>query len=129
MQHSACTACVPTVYHTPPGLIWPADTPCPLALPPPAEHFQKAHHPCPHPRCLERKFIVFKEELELKQHMAREHGDELGMSRAQRREALTLPLQFSVRGAPTMCGAVLLRGLRCCSSAALQCSSLLLQGM
>lgn len=41
---------------------------------------------------------MFKEELELKQHMAREHGDELGMSRAQRREALTLPLQFSVSG-------------------------------
>lgn len=34
--------------------------------------------------------------MELKQHMAREHAEELGMSRAQRREALTIPLQFSV---------------------------------
>jgi hypothetical protein len=53
---------------------------------------------------------VFKEELELKQHMAREHADELKMTRAQKREALTIPTQFSVRNA----GGLLRAGPCCC---------------
>jgi hypothetical protein len=30
------------------------------------DHFTKAHHPCPHPACLEKKFVVFEQEFELK---------------------------------------------------------------
>lgn len=66
----------------------------------PSEHFQNDHHLCPHPSCLEKKFVVFNSEHELKRHFAGEHGDELKMSRAQRREALTIPinLQWSTGG-------------------------------
>lgn len=51
-----------------------------------AGHFQSDHHPCPHPSCLERKFVVFAEEQDLKRHFATEHGSEMNMSRAQRRQ-------------------------------------------
>lgn len=49
--------------------------------------------------------MVFGSEAELKRHTAQEHGDELRLSRAQRREALTLPLQFQYRwaGAVSCC--------------------------
>eukprot|EP00879_Flechtneria_rotunda_P019552 GHRR01020539.1.p1 GENE.GHRR01020539.1~~GHRR01020539.1.p1 ORF type:complete len:855 (+),score=361.96 GHRR01020539.1:259-2823(+) len=59
------------------------------------EHFQHQHHPCPHPACLERKFVVFADENELKRHFAAEHGNDLNMSRAQRRQALTLNIQLN----------------------------------
>jgi hypothetical protein len=59
-------------------------TPPPLPLPP--GHFQADHHPCPHPSCLERKFVVFAEEQDLRRHFATEHGSEMNMSRAQRRQ-------------------------------------------
>jgi hypothetical protein len=36
-----------------------------------ADHFQRDHFPCPHPACLEKKFVVFTSQQELKQHMAR----------------------------------------------------------
>jgi len=64
------------------------------------EHFQNDHHLCPHPTCLDKKFVVFASEHELKRHFAGEHGDELKMSRAQRREALTIPinLQYGAGG-------------------------------
>jgi hypothetical protein len=52
----------------------------------PAGHFQADHHPCPHPACLERKFVVFAEEQDLRRHFATEHGSEMNMSRAQRRQ-------------------------------------------
>ncbi|KAJ9528698.1 hypothetical protein QJQ45_020597 [Haematococcus lacustris] len=60
------------------------------------DHFRKDHHLCPHPGCLDKKFVVFASEQDLKRHMAGEHGDELKMSKAQRREAnaLPIPLQF-----------------------------------
>jgi hypothetical protein len=57
-------------------------------------HFRTAHHPCPHPSCLEKKFVVFSSEAELKRHAAQEHGGELGMSRAARREAMALPVEL-----------------------------------
>jgi hypothetical protein len=61
------------------------------------EHFRRDHHLCHHPGCLEKKFVVFKDESELKRHTAQEHGDELKLTKAQRREAFTLPvnLQFN----------------------------------
>ncbi|GLC59369.1 hypothetical protein PLESTB_001479000 [Pleodorina starrii] len=61
------------------------------------DHFTKDHHPCPHPTCLERKFVVFNTDYELKAHFAAEHGDEVKMSAAQRRQALTIPLQLQYR--------------------------------
>ena len=42
-----------------------------LLHPPPADHFQHEHYLCPHPACLEKKFIVFSSEQELKTHTAR----------------------------------------------------------
>lgn len=60
-----------------------------------AEHFQSQHHPCPHPACLERKFVVFAEEPELKRHFATEHGSEMNMSRAQRRNLLSVNIQLN----------------------------------
>jgi hypothetical protein len=59
------------------------------------EHFTAQHHPCPHPACLERKFVVFTEEAELKRHFATEHGGEMNLSRAQRRNLLTVNIQLN----------------------------------
>ncbi len=69
-----------------------------------AEHFTNAHHPCPHPSCREKKFVVFAQEHELKRHFANEHGDELKMSRAQRREALAIPINVQYRGGEAAAG-------------------------
>ncbi|KAF8068299.1 GLG1 [Scenedesmus sp. PABB004] len=59
------------------------------------EHFTGQHHPCPHPACLERKFVVFAEEAELKRHFAAEHGSDANMSRAQRRQAMSINIQLN----------------------------------
>ncbi|KAG2498874.1 hypothetical protein HYH03_003066 [Edaphochlamys debaryana] len=61
------------------------------------DHFTKKHHPCPHPACLERKFVVFDSDYELRAHFAAEHGDEVKMTGAQRRQAMTIPLNFQYR--------------------------------
>ena len=61
------------------------------------EHFRDDHHLCPHHSCMEKKFVVFTSEHELKRHFASEHGDELKMSRAQRREAYTVPMNLQYR--------------------------------
>ena len=54
------------------------------------------HHLCEDQTCLDKKFIVFPSEQELKQHVAREHGG--NMSRAEKRQALTIPVNFQVPG-------------------------------
>ncbi|CAL8461904.1 g1435 [Coccomyxa elongata] len=59
------------------------------------EHFRHVHHLCEDQTCLEKKFIVFPSEQELKQHVAREHGG--NMSRAEKRQALTIPVNFQYR--------------------------------
>lgn len=59
-----------------------------------AEHFRHEHYLCGHDSCLEKNFVVFQSEQELKQHTAREHAG--GMSRAERRQALTIPIDISV---------------------------------
>ncbi|CAK0783675.1 hypothetical protein CVIRNUC_006874 [Coccomyxa viridis] len=56
------------------------------------DHFRHEHYLCNHQTCLDRKFIVFMTEQELKQHAAREHGGDL--SKAERRQALTIPINF-----------------------------------
>ena len=58
-------------------------------------HFRQAHHQCEDPKCLEQKFVVFPTEQELKTHTAREHGHSL--SKAERKQALTLPVSFNYR--------------------------------
>ncbi|GMH45996.1 hypothetical protein BSKO_13960 [Bryopsis sp. KO-2023] len=60
------------------------------------EHFRGDHYPCPHPECLEKKFVVFVTEAELKQHFTKEHNDGT-MSRSQMREALTVETNFQYR--------------------------------
>ncbi|KAJ9095698.1 hypothetical protein QFC21_005570 [Naganishia friedmannii] len=37
-------------------------------------HFNHAHHPCTEQICLEKKFVVFGSEVDLKAHMVNEHG-------------------------------------------------------
>lgn len=54
---------------------------------------------CPHPSCLEKRFVVFNNDYELKAHFAAEHGDDLKMSAAQRRQAMSIPIQLQFRDA------------------------------
>ncbi|EIE25131.1 hypothetical protein COCSUDRAFT_46598 [Coccomyxa subellipsoidea C-169] len=59
------------------------------------EHFRHEHYLCEDSTCLEKKFVVFTSEQEIKQHVAREHGGH--MSRAEKRQALTIPINFQYR--------------------------------
>lgn len=63
-----------------------------------AEHFRHEHYLCEDHGCLEKKFVVFPSEQEIKQHAAREHGG--NMSRAEKRQALTIPINFQVPDLP-----------------------------
>ncbi|KAJ7154119.1 hypothetical protein C8R46DRAFT_445387 [Mycena filopes] len=40
-------------------------------------HFTHAHHPCPYPACLARKFVVFPSVLDLQAHAVEEHAAEM----------------------------------------------------
>lgn len=62
-----------------------------------AKHFNEKHYPCQHPDCLEKKFVVFQSETELKRHVAKEHSG--NVSRSQLREASRIPVNFTIRGA------------------------------
>ena len=64
------------------------------AFPLAADHFRQEHFACGHQTCLERKFVVFASEQELRNHQGKEHGGT--MSRAERRQALTVPINFQV---------------------------------
>eukprot|EP00898_Chlorokybus_atmophyticus_P005928 jgi/Chlat1/6336/Chrsp44S00456 len=59
------------------------------------DHFKRSHFLCEHPSCLEKKFVVFAAEPDYKRHVAMEHGD--GLSQAQRRAALQIPVNFRYR--------------------------------
>jgi hypothetical protein len=62
-----------------------------------ASHFAAAHHACPHPTCTAARFVVFGSAAELAAHGAREHAGEGGgggASRAERRAALTIPIDL-----------------------------------
>eukprot|EP00842_Homolaphlyctis_polyrhiza_P002982 jgi/Hompol1/3685/HPOL_001661-RA len=39
------------------------------------EHFNSQHFPCMHPSCLEKKFVVFESELDLRGHQLEAHAD------------------------------------------------------
>ena len=55
-------------------------------------HFARSHHRCPHPECLEKKFVVFASDGELRAHALKEHGGNL--SKAERRAAATIQIDF-----------------------------------
>ncbi|RWA08526.1 hypothetical protein EKO27_g6583 [Xylaria grammica] len=60
------------------------------------EHFKTDHHPCLDRECLEKKFVVFGSEMDLKAHQLSEHGNSL--SKDVRREARLVDLSgFDVR--------------------------------
>ncbi|GJP57904.1 hypothetical protein CLOP_g17974 [Closterium sp. NIES-67] len=52
-------------------------------------HFRGDHHMCEDRECLEKKFVVFQSEMELKQHIAQQHAG--NMKRAERNRALQIP--------------------------------------
>lgn len=57
-----------------------------------ADHFETEHYACKHPSCLERKFVVFENEIELKAHDVETHGASAGGSKkAFRKVELELP--------------------------------------
>ncbi|PRQ29180.1 putative transcription factor C2H2 family [Rosa chinensis] len=55
-------------------------------------HFSRGHFLCEDESCLEKKFVVFRSEAELKKHSTMEHGGR--MSRSKRNAALQLPTSF-----------------------------------
>eukprot|EP01026_Neomeris_dumetosa_P066175 TRINITY_DN6392_c0_g1_i2.p1 TRINITY_DN6392_c0_g1~~TRINITY_DN6392_c0_g1_i2.p1 ORF type:complete len:830 (-),score=131.32 TRINITY_DN6392_c0_g1_i2:506-2950(-) len=59
------------------------------------EHYKSDHYLCPMQDCLEKKFVVFETEQELKRHLAQNHGDQLGMAKGDRRAAMTIPVEFN----------------------------------
>lgn len=60
------------------------------------EHFKKDHHLCLDRECLEKKFVVFGSEMDLKAHQLSEHANSL--SKDVRREARLVDLSgFDVR--------------------------------
>ena len=59
-------------------------------------HYRSGHHPCLHPECLAKKFVVFASPNELKNHEGLEHGR--AMTKAERKEALRVHVDFNVGG-------------------------------
>ncbi|KAI5964501.1 hypothetical protein KGF57_000993 [Candida theae] len=45
------------------------------------QHFTKAHYVCTVPSCVEKRFVVFRDDLDLTAHMLKEHG---GLNNGQR---------------------------------------------
>lgn len=43
-------------------------------------HFRTAHYVCPVPSCVEKRFVVFREDLDLTAHMLKEHGGLTGQN-------------------------------------------------
>ncbi|KAL7205479.1 hypothetical protein ACSBR2_018417 [Camellia fascicularis] len=58
-------------------------------------HFRQEHFLCEDEACLEKKFIVFATESEMKRHNAMEHGGH--MSRSKRNAAFQIPISFQYR--------------------------------
>ncbi|KAK5659240.1 hypothetical protein OQA88_1332 [Cercophora sp. LCS_1] len=54
------------------------------------EHFRKDHFICPDRECLEKKFVVFESDVDLKAHQLSEHGSSL--SKDVRRDARTVDM-------------------------------------
>ena len=56
-------------------------------------HYQEAHYPCPEHECIENRFVVFPDEEGLRLHRLDVHVDVRGLSKSERRSAMTLSLQ------------------------------------
>lgn len=56
------------------------------------QHFHEAHYLCPAKECLERKFVVFENQMEFQVHQLEEHGRAL--SSRERKEALRVDPRF-----------------------------------
>ncbi|PKI85808.1 hypothetical protein MVES_000632 [Malassezia vespertilionis] len=61
------------------------------------QHFQNAHYVCSDSRCLEQKFVVFENEMELQVHQVQEHGKTL--SSRERRDALRVDTSYLLQDA------------------------------
>ncbi|WFD17864.1 RING-type E3 ubiquitin transferase [Malassezia caprae] len=60
------------------------------------QHFHEAHYLCPAKECLERKFVVFENQMEFQVHQLEEHGRAL--SARERKEALRVDPRFMYEG-------------------------------
>ncbi|OLY78289.1 E3 ubiquitin-protein ligase hel2 [Smittium mucronatum] len=60
------------------------------------DHFNNDHFPCRYPSCIERKFVVFGSEIDLKAHEFDVHGKNLSGQRAKW-EAKKIPIQVTVQ--------------------------------
>lgn len=61
------------------------------------QHFKREHYLCLDPGCLEQKFVVFENQVELQVHQVEEHGKAL--SSRERRDALRVDASFYEDGA------------------------------
>ncbi|KAJ1920168.1 hypothetical protein H4219_001541 [Mycoemilia scoparia] len=57
-------------------------------------HFTEEHYVCKHPECLEKKFIAFATEMDLKAHMIEEHSSQIVGQKAKL-EAKKVNVQFA----------------------------------
>ncbi|KAK4048890.1 hypothetical protein OIV83_004446 [Microbotryomycetes sp. JL201] len=57
-------------------------------------HFKSAHFMCPHPECLQQKFVVFESELDLQAHAVETHGASLADQKA-RKDARRIETNFT----------------------------------
>ncbi|KAK4696713.1 hypothetical protein P7C70_g8328, partial [Phenoliferia sp. Uapishka_3] len=83
--HAALTARFPTIALKPPQALVPS--PGRGAADAQEEHFKTVHFLCPHPTCLEQKFVVFETELDLQAHAVATHGAALSGDQRSRRDA------------------------------------------
>lgn len=73
-------------------------------------HFKDEHHICQNQECLDRKFVVFSTEQELKTHVVREHGG--AMTKAEKKQALAVETGFMTRDRRAASGSVPRSGFR-----------------
>lgn len=57
------------------------------------KHFVSDHYPCPDPTCIEKKFVVFGSELDLRGHQVEEHGAHL--TNKERRDVSRLEVNWN----------------------------------
>lgn len=64
-------------------------------------HFKNKHFLCNEKECLEKKFVVFKSELDLKSHNVSVHLPKLNMSRSEKKQIKTININFNISGSNT----------------------------
>ncbi|KAM0747431.1 hypothetical protein T439DRAFT_329161 [Meredithblackwellia eburnea MCA 4105] len=65
------------------------------------EHFKDVHCLCPHPTCLEQKFVVFASELDLQAHALETHGTSIQGDQRARRDARRIETNFTYDDGPS----------------------------